>query len=144
MICDYTEQVGIRTLVKHGLNVSIIYNPITGLQQKVETRTTPCNFGGVRQWFNCPNCHERCAILYASPHFACRKCHRGRYRIELEGVTDRAIRTAIRFRERHGQKIGGVVAPFPRKPKLMRWHTYLKARQRDKQNVNRVIRRFAR
>ena len=36
---------------------------------------TPCNFGGQRPWFICPDCGERAAVLYAFPRFRCRACH---------------------------------------------------------------------
>jgi hypothetical protein len=51
---------------------------------------------------------------------------------------DRAIRMAIRLRQRYGLKEGGIVASFPKKPHLMRWHTYLKAKQRDEELVQKI------
>ena len=40
---------------------------------------TPCNFGGRRAWFLCPDCSRRVAILHAFPGFSCRTCHRLSY-----------------------------------------------------------------
>lgn len=40
-----------------------------------------CHFGGKRYWFICPlttngrYCGRRCAMLYGSRYFGCRKCH---------------------------------------------------------------------
>lgn len=50
------------------------------IKYRVELETTPCNFGGVRWWFRCPNvrCGRRCGVLYLPPgalYFACRECH---------------------------------------------------------------------
>ncbi len=88
---------------------------------------TPCNFGGERVWFLCPDCDRRCGVLYPD---TCRTCARLHYASEHEGTLDRRLRRAIRFRERYGQTTGGIVAPFPPKPKWVRWHTYMKARKR--------------
>ena len=42
---------------------------------KVSLTTTPCHFGGVRHWFNCPNCGKRVGYLYCARHyFTCRTC----------------------------------------------------------------------
>lgn len=44
----------------------------------IRITTTPCNYGGVRYWFECPDCGRRAGKLYlpGSPgRFACRKCH---------------------------------------------------------------------
>ena len=42
--------------------------------------------------------------------------------------SDRKLTKAIKLRARLGQTSGGIVAPFPHKPKWMRWHTYLRIR----------------
>jgi hypothetical protein len=37
--------------------------------------TTPCHYGGVRYWFECPRCEGRVAKLYENnDNFYCRKC----------------------------------------------------------------------
>jgi hypothetical protein len=39
---------------------------------------TPCNYGGVRWWFHCPECDRRVRKLYMPPdgrRFLCRHCH---------------------------------------------------------------------
>lgn len=46
---------------------------------------TPCNIGGVRQWFICPACKKRCEILCLADKWpACRKCYRLPYQSQLE------------------------------------------------------------
>ena len=43
--------------------------------QSVQITRTPCPYGGSRQWFTCPCCARRVALLYLrSGHFACRQC----------------------------------------------------------------------
>ena len=32
---------------------------------------TSCNYGGKRQWFVCPKCNKRVAILYGGRYFRC-------------------------------------------------------------------------
>lgn len=42
---------------------------------KVPLTTTPCNFGGVRYWFCCPDCGQRVGCLYLDKeYFTCRTC----------------------------------------------------------------------
>ena len=53
------------------------------------------------------------------------------------------MRSAIKHRERYGQTEGGIAAPFPAKPKRMRWHTYLRARQKARDLEQRAAAAFA-
>lgn len=119
MICETASQVYIKQLRKKNCDPSFIF----GLWVRIER--TPCHLGGYRYWFLCPSCSRRCAILY--PH-NCRKCVNGRYFKELLSPRHRKISKAISLRRRLGQTTGGIIAPFPDKPKLMRWHTYLALR----------------
>ena len=51
---------------------------------------TPCNYGGMRWWFRCPNCNRRCRILYLPPgrdYFLCRICHNLTYTSQQVGKT---------------------------------------------------------
>lgn len=50
----------------------------TDYDYQVSLVTTPCNFGGVRYWFECPFCRGRVGVLYLAPgdnHFRCRHCN---------------------------------------------------------------------
>ena len=43
----------------------------------VRFETTPCHYGGKRQWFLCPGCTRRVAVLCGvGGSFLCRHCHR--------------------------------------------------------------------
>lgn len=46
------------------------------IDRKTFLTSTPCNFGGVRYWFECPCCLRRTGVLYFfGGTFACRICH---------------------------------------------------------------------
>ena len=48
------------------------------MNYSVDLTSTPCNFGGHRYWFSCPECGRRVATLHMPPwqtRFACRSCH---------------------------------------------------------------------
>jgi hypothetical protein len=85
-------------------------------------------FGGVRTYFCCPVCDRRCDLLYVRSELACRRCHRLAFTSENETVASRALRRCVKRREQLGQAGGGVVPPFPCKPKWARWTRYLHLR----------------
>ena len=119
MICEAQRQLHIGSLPK-GVEGFVGINGIN-----VNIERTACNLGGSRAWFLCPSCNRRCAILYP---VKCRLCLGLHHASEHEGNLDRLLRKAIKHRAKHGQTQGGIVVPFPSKPKWMRWHTYFKAR----------------
>lgn len=46
----------------------------------VDLETLPCNYGGKRWIFNCPECNRRCYKLFlANTYFRCRQCHKLTY-----------------------------------------------------------------
>ena len=50
----------------------------TPYDYKINLVATPCNFGGVRYWFVCPECLRNVGGLYLAPgerYFKCRKCN---------------------------------------------------------------------
>ena len=93
----------------------------------VETAT---NFGGHRQWFQCPSCYSRCRIVYGSALFRCRRCHHLKYETQYEPPFARAATRALKIRERLGGK-GGLDDLFPPKPKGMHWKTYERLQARE-------------
>ena len=65
------------------------WTPVT---QTVTITTTPCHYGNARQWFLCPHCSYRCALLYgASRLFLCRKCYELPYTSQTQSELDRLI-----------------------------------------------------
>lgn len=83
--------------------------------QSVSISRTRCNFGGEREWFECPCCPRRCAVIYFRwNHFACRRCQQVAYASQSGGPLDRLINKVRKAKAR-------VVWP---KPKGMRWQTH--------------------
>jgi hypothetical protein len=100
------------------------------VEQRVQTETTPCNFGGQRQWFTCPRCSKRVAVLYApGQYFACRQCGGLGYATQKQGVGDRASTKADKLRRRLGWE-PGILNGDGGKPKGMHWKTYQRLKRR--------------
>lgn len=64
------------------------------INHKYPILTTPCNYGGVRYWFECSVCHQgvycgrKVAKIYlgaGSHYFACRHCYNLSYRSRIDG-----------------------------------------------------------
>lgn len=124
MICDRAEQVDIRKLAKLGHQLPDVFE-LEGVS--FSTTWTSTNFGGRRQWFLCPVCDRRCAIIYKPSEtqgFGCRICLKGRYASEHMSPQDRRLHAAFKVRKRLGQRQGGIGVPFPPKPEGMHWRTY--------------------
>lgn len=124
MICDLSVKLDVRELTR-------LFRPLPDAFEfegyKLSTAWTETNFGGRRQWFLCPCCGRRCAIVYreiAGSRWGCRVCLKGRYLSEPMSPNDRRLHAAFKVRKRLGQTKGGIVAPFPPKPKGMHWRTY--------------------
>lgn len=123
MICDHTIQIDIRKVPK---NRRPLPDLVIFEGTRFETTWTETNFGGQRQWFLCPDCGRRCAIIYRvgiEPRWGCRLCLNGHYISEHMSPTDRRLHAAFKVRERLGQTKGGIVVRFPPKPKGMHWET---------------------
>lgn len=79
--------------------------------------STPCNYGGVRLWFNCPCCHRRAAVLFImGGAIRCATCGRVSYASQRGDAMDRAW---IKQRKLEARLIDGW-----QKPKRMRWKTF--------------------
>jgi hypothetical protein len=71
----------------------------------VSTTSTPCNYGGSRPWFFCPNCDRRAGKLYlplGGRHFLCRRCYDLAYTSQWEEPWWRAKRRARKLWQRLG------------------------------------------
>jgi hypothetical protein len=94
------------------------------VEQRVYLQSSPCHLGGSRQWFTCPGCGTRVAVLYApGKYFACRQCGGLAYATQKKGVGDRASSKANKIRRRLGWP-AGVLNDAAGKPKGMHWATY--------------------
>jgi AAA domain/Helix-turn-helix domain of resolvase len=106
------------------------------IEQRVPLTWTPCHLGGQRPWFLCSvfsngrYCGRRSAVLYgAGGLFACRRCYGLAHASQQESPMWRGMSQAQKIR----MKLGGsasLAEPFPDKPKLMHWRTYLSLRAR--------------
>lgn len=126
MICDTTENIDIRKLVRL---VGVVPDVVHFGGERLVTTWTETNFGGRRQWFLCPSCDRRCAIIYRigdGPLWGCRICRNGRYATETMSPRQRRLRKAIKIRKKLGQKSDGLACPFPEKPKGMHQKTYFR------------------
>lgn len=112
---------------RNNLLFRYVHESVSGDREPVECVVplvaTSCNFGGVRRWFRCPECKKRVAVIYASRSCACRHCHELVYLSQRERAGDRALKRAQNIRMRLGGS-ANLFAPFPGKPKWMRWATY--------------------
>ncbi len=90
--------------------------------------STPCTYGGTRDWFSCPHCDARRAVLYSmGGEFACRACHDLAYASTREDDADRCDRRIRRLAEQLGSDGNGrrgFLWTMPDRPKGMHWTTY--------------------
>ena len=129
-LCERAPRADVRELKRRGIvGNSTMTIVIDGV--RVEISHTPCFLGGARPYFLCPECDRRAAILYNRRYWACRNCHGLAHASENATTADRRRRKIFKARARLNQcnHTQGLLAPFPAKPKWMRWHTYLRARQ---------------
>lgn len=111
--------------------------------QPVRILCTPCNFGGSRPWFICPEpgCGRRVAILYGGGIFACRHCHQLAYSSARKSPGDRAAKRADRLRARLGWE-PGILNGGGGKPKWMRWRTFERLTEEHDRLVQRALREW--
>ena len=98
--------------------------PAEVINQTVKLETTPGTLSGRRQWFTCPACGRRIAVIYGVGRlFACRQCKGLAYASQGETDDDRAARRAERIRKRLRWEPGFLNGPGL-KPLGMHWLTY--------------------
>jgi hypothetical protein len=94
---------------------------------------TPCNYGGSRNWFQCPvgGCGQRVGILYrAGRTLACRHCSELRYSSQREDSGGRRLRRARKLLARLGLSTEKLVPGLTAKPKGMQLNTWQRLSQR--------------
>jgi hypothetical protein len=79
--------------IKDQKEVSIFYNSKgKDYNHTISLEYTPCNYGGERAWFVCPECCELFSVLYLIPgRVACRKCLNLNYPCQQKTWLDRQI-----------------------------------------------------
>ncbi|RJP38999.1 MAG: hypothetical protein C4548_12530 [Desulfobacteraceae bacterium] len=91
--------------------------------ETVKIVRTACNYGGYRQWFQCPRCRKRVAVLYgAGRYFLCRHCYNLAYSSQQEDYPNRMMRKANKIRKRLGGDESNDLILF--KPKGMHQKTF--------------------
>ena len=76
--------------------------------QTVRFDTTACNYGGKRQWFLCPGCSRRVAVLCGlGSSFLCRHCHHLPYLSQNLSKIRRLIQRKQRIESRIFEDRGG-------------------------------------
>jgi hypothetical protein len=100
---------------------------------------TSCNYGGHRQWFLCPGCNIRVAILYGGKYYRCRHCSNLTYSSQQESKSDRLMRKARKIRARLGAS-NNLSEPLMFKPKNMHQKTFDRLRKEaDDANYRSLI-----
>ena len=102
-------------------NITLTYyhtahgRPAEAINQTIQLETTACTLGGHRQWFACPTCGRRVAVIYGAGRlFACRQCKGLAYASQSESAGDRALRCANRLRKRLGWPAGAAHGHGPK------------------------------
>ncbi len=94
------------------------------VKQIIPFERTPCNYGGFRTWFLCPECQKRVVLLYGVEKlFLCRHCYGLTYASQQEGVPERLMRRARKIRERLGAS-ANLMEPILFKPRNMHCKTF--------------------
>ncbi len=129
----HTPSISYQVCASQGSEVTgVILDYRTGsgedMRYQVAVEWTPCNYGGQRPWFLCPDCGRRVAILYGGLRFLCRGCSGLRYLSQRGGPADRLLLKTQRIRERLGGS-ASTAEPFPGKPKGMHCRTYERLRR---------------
>lgn len=118
----YGELAGtIRIRIMGGFAVHLDYRRAEQPQHvELTLQESPCNFGGQRQWFACPRCTRRVAVVYLANVVACRRCLRLRYPSQSVDALGRSWQRT----ERIAGKLRMESGHFPRRPKGMRHATF--------------------
>jgi hypothetical protein len=98
------------------------------IKEEIFFAWTPCNYGGSQQWFLCPGCNRRVAVVYGGKYFRCRHCHNLIYSSQQESESDRLMRKARKIRARLGAS-NNLAEPILFKPKNMHQKTFDRLRK---------------
>lgn len=117
--------------------------------EAIKLVSTPCNFGGERKWFECPNCTKKVLILYGGKFFRCRNCHGLVHPSVNESKLDRSSRALARYQSKLApdldlNALDGL--DWLEKPKWMRYRTFYRMKAKgmlkQKEMCQRMIDSF--
>jgi hypothetical protein len=107
-ILSYTSGASIEVFGRpDAINVSyrVSGEPVSS---EIQVLRIPVQFGGEREWLQCPNCLKRFDILYiATRRFLCRRCNGLAYQTQREKRGGRQLIKAHRLWKRAGLEFGG-------------------------------------
>lgn len=122
LFCTFTENLDLK--LRYQLKTEV--DSRVSETFRIHVTTTPCNMGGERHWFLCPDCNRRVAILYSrGAMFSCRTCLTLAYPSQREDSADRAFRRIQKIRERLGWK-AGFFNGREQQPKGMYFRTFMR------------------
>ena len=94
--------------------------------QVIHLDTTPCHYGGHRNWFKCPQCSKRVAKLYERESvYLCRYCHKLPYTTQRVAEVDRLLIKVHKLRDRLNCD-RNLAIPILAKPKGMHEFTFIR------------------
>ena len=87
---------------------------------------TPCHYGGLRTWFQCPLCGFKRNSLYLGTdgYWHCRKCHGLAYKIQRLNPHERHLYRAQTIRKKLLNVKSEGIVDFPEKPFRMGFNKY--------------------
>lgn len=100
------------------------------MEEPVWFDRTPCNYGGERLWFLCPDCRSRVVVLYGTGlRFLCRSCSNLSYASQNETLQGRMMRKSRKIRRRLGAS-ESLFDTIWQRPKGMHKRTFQALRER--------------
>ena len=89
----------------------------------IQVTSTSCNYGGYRDWFVCPGCSRRVAVLFAvGKYFRCRHCQHITYKSRNEDFAYQLTEKQNKIRKKLKLKPGSFGC---KRPKGMHKKTFL-------------------
>ena len=98
-------------------------SPWSSARQIIPLSKTPCNLGGERHWFLCPDCERRVCLLYIDSQFSCRECLYLSYASQRQLEWERNFEKARSIHAVLGWN-GDLFDPIKTKPQGMHWKKY--------------------
>lgn len=128
-IADNGNGLSLRAHVRgHGRYLTISISCGWGnVVQDIVIAETPCNFGGTRKWFLCPDCGRRCGVLYIKKNIACRTCFDLTYACQYEPARGRMRRKLLNIRKviGAGMELGNPFNLPPRGMSVKHWEALI-------------------
>jgi hypothetical protein len=125
-----TDSDGSRVTYRSANKATEPYN----VDQRISLSSTACHLGGERNWFSCPKCFRRVAILYCGRIVGCRTCLNLSYQSQNESGLDRMLRKGQKLNQALGSDTWFLKSGTERRPKGMHRRTY----KRKSAEVDRI------